>query len=124
MQEGLELRVDESEHHHTGLGFDMGENPLQLTLGADQRPQVLDRIHALELRRRRARYGDAGLAGGVRDQMQMKPSHEPATSLRVAFARARILNAFVWEISWATLTNPSTPSLSPAYPNIRVAGLT
>ena len=44
MQEGLELRVDQSEHHHSRFGFDTVENVPQLTLGAHQRPQML---HAL-----------------------------------------------------------------------------
>ena len=98
VQEGAELWIDKGVHHHAGLGLHVAEHAAQLALGAHQGPQVLDRIHALELRRRRARYGDAGLAGCVRDQMQMKPSHEPATTLRAAPARARILNVPMWEI--------------------------
>ena len=95
VQEGLKLRVHECEHHHAGLRLDVGENAPQLALRAHQRPQVLDGFHALKLCRRRARYRDAGLAGGIRNQMQMKSSHEPAATLRAAPVRARILNVLM-----------------------------
>ena len=88
VQEDAELWIDEGVHHHATLSLHMVEHLAQLALGTHQGPQVLDRIHALKLRRGRARDGDAGLAGGIGDQVQMKPLHEPATTLRAAPARA------------------------------------
>ena len=98
MEEGAELRVDQGEHDDPRLGLDMGENATELAFRADERPQMLDGIYALELCRRGPRYRDAGLAGGVGDQVQMEAQHGFARVPGHTVLAACAIKAQLWKI--------------------------
>ena len=80
-----------------GSGLDMGEDAPELAFGPHQRPQVLDRVDVLELRRGRTRDGDAGLAGGVGDQVQVKAPHDVARVPRLRGRGRVFFNACLWK---------------------------
>ena len=98
MQKGAKLRVDQGEHDDPGLGLDMGQYATELAFRADERPQMLDGIHALELCRRGPRYRNAGLAGGVGDQVQVEAPHGFARVPGHAVLAACAINAQLWKI--------------------------
>src|SRR3546814_14297077 len=63
------------EHDDAGIRLDIGENLFDLPGRADQRPVMLDRLDAFELRK--AGAGDAvdRLARGIGNKMQVEPVH-------------------------------------------------
>ena len=72
LENGAHGVVDDGEEDHPGLGVDGRENLLELTLGPDHRPQVLDPFHPLELDEAGTRDVTEGLTGRVGDEMEMK----------------------------------------------------
>jgi hypothetical protein len=68
-QGGAQLEVDQGEEHRPRFGFDPGQDLVYLPLGPDQRPGMLDRLHALELHEAGAGDRTDGFAGRVGYQM-------------------------------------------------------
>ena len=64
--------LEHGVEHDAGRGLDLGDDAIELLVGAHQRIDVLDRRDGGILRRGRARDRDQRLAGRVRDEMQMK----------------------------------------------------
>ena len=64
----LEQRIE----HDTRRFLEIGERPVELLLRSHQRVHMLHRQDFGVLRRRGAGDGDQGLAGRVRNQVQMK----------------------------------------------------
>ncbi len=64
--------IDERIENDPRVGLDLLQRMIELLLVPEQRKNVLDRGHGRELRSRRAADRKQGLAGRVRDEMQMK----------------------------------------------------
>src|SRR6201999_1295901 len=67
--------VDQGIEDEAGIGLDAGDDPLDLALGANHRPNMLDRLCALELHQTGARHRMDGVAGRIGDEVEMKASH-------------------------------------------------
>ena len=70
---GIDQRVD----HDAGAGLDLVEDIVHLALGSNQRPDMFFRLDAVELDDGRPGNRANGLAGGVRDEMQVKTCSRP-----------------------------------------------
>src|SRR5262249_7885004 len=67
--------VDKRIEDDAGMGGDRSNDALDLALGANHRPDMLDRLGAFELHPAGPRHRVNGIAGSIRDQMEMKPGH-------------------------------------------------
>ena len=66
------LWIEQGVEHDAGRGFYLVEHPVELSLAADQRVNVLDRRHGDVLGGRRTGDGDQRLAGRIRNEMEVE----------------------------------------------------
>ncbi len=90
------------------MGADRCDNALDLTFGANHRPDMLDRLGALELHETGARHGMNGIAGGIGDEMKMEPGH--AISPDRGVEKRRLIPVLRRGTAAATNRSPIGPS--------------
>ena len=61
--------------HQTRIGDDLAHDPVKVLLRADHRPEMPDYVRAFELRQRGLGDGIQRFAGGIGQQVQVKPGH-------------------------------------------------
>ena len=86
LQPRREFLFEQRVEHDARRSLDLDQHAVELLVRAHQRMHVLDRRHAGVLGRGRARDRDQGLAGGVRDEMQMEVT---GTAMRHGITAAR-----------------------------------
>ena len=72
LQRLAQIGRDQREDHHARQRLDHAQDLIDLRARAHERPDVLDRHHAVELGHPGPRDGGHGLAGRIRDQVQMQ----------------------------------------------------
>ena len=74
-QDSSKVVINNSEEHGPGIALDPGQNLGHLTLGPDQSPDVLDRLHTRELNQAGPCHRIHGFSRGIRNQVHVMGGH-------------------------------------------------